>query len=62
MAAVGDGYRTLLELFAARVAANPDGVATRHQVADGDTVVETTWSQWDARSSVGLRPVSRPWG
>jgi long-chain acyl-CoA synthetase len=48
MAGVGDGHRTLLELFAARVAANPRGVATRHLV--GDTVVETTWAQWDARS------------
>lgn len=48
MAGVGDGHRTLLELFTARVAANPQGVATRHLV--GDTVVETTWAQWDARS------------
>jgi long-chain acyl-CoA synthetase len=65
MAAVGDGYRTLLELFAARVAANPDGVATRHQAADG--MVETTWSEWDRRSTalaaglaaVGVRPGDR---
>ncbi|MEZ4266983.1 MAG: long-chain fatty acid--CoA ligase [Myxococcota bacterium] len=48
MAGVGDGHRTLLELFTARVAANPHGVATRHLV--GDTVVETTWAEWDARS------------
>ncbi len=48
MAGVGDGHRTLLELFTARAAANPQGVATRHLV--GDAVVETTWAEWDARS------------
>ncbi|MCB9728559.1 MAG: long-chain fatty acid--CoA ligase [Deltaproteobacteria bacterium] len=48
MADVIEGRRTLLELFEARAAVDPQAIATRHQ--SGDAVVETTWADWDARS------------